>query len=134
MRENKANSNKAKSPVKRKSKLTNCGSRENQKRKKFLCDNFDEDEKEQLKKVDKKRTKCVITQRRKKKNIHKKRITKKKGKHDNLGNNQKEQLRKNEKRVKKVIHVNSGDEKRVYKKEEDKKEKIMITLMIVKKN
>ena len=133
MRENKANSNKAKSPVKRKSKFTNCGSRENQKRKKFLCDNFDEDEKEQLKKVDKKRTKCVITQRRKKKNIHKKRI-KKKGKHDNLGNNQKEQLRKNEKRVKKVIHVNSGDEKRVYKKEEDKKEKIMITLMIVKKN
>ena len=61
MRENKANSNKAKSPVKRKSKFTNCGSRENQKRKKFLCDNFDEDEKEQLKKVDKKRTKCVIT-------------------------------------------------------------------------
>ena len=80
MRENKANSNKAKSPVKRKSKFRNCGSRENQKRKMFLCDNFDGDEKEQLKKVDKKITKCVITQRKKKKEYSQKEDNKKKKK------------------------------------------------------
>ena len=73
-------SNKAKSPVKRKSKFTNCGSRENQKRKMFLCDNFDGDEKEQLKKVDKKITKCVITQRKKKKEYSQKEDNKKKKK------------------------------------------------------
>ena len=46
---------KVKYSVKRKSKFTNCSSRENdKKRKKFMCDNFGEDEKEQLKKIDKK--------------------------------------------------------------------------------
>ena len=59
----KTNSNKVKSPVKRKSKFTNRSSRENdKKRKKFVSDNFGEDEKVQLKKDDKKRKKemCVI--------------------------------------------------------------------------
>ena len=51
----KTSSSKVKSPVKRKSQLTNCSSRENdKKRKKFMRDNFGEDEKEQLKKDDKK--------------------------------------------------------------------------------
>ena len=51
----KTNSSKVKSPVKRKSKFTNGSSRENdKKRKKFMCDNFGEDEKEQLKKDGKK--------------------------------------------------------------------------------
>ena len=54
----KTNSNKVKSPVKRKSEFTNLSSRENDnKRKKFMHDNFVEDEKEPLKKVDKKRKK-----------------------------------------------------------------------------
>ena len=54
----KANSNKVKSPVKRKSKFTNHSSRENDnRRKKLLCDNFGENKKEQLKKVAKKRNK-----------------------------------------------------------------------------
>ena len=45
----KTNSNKVKSPVKRKSKFTNRSSREyDKKRKKFMGDNFGEDEKEQL--------------------------------------------------------------------------------------
>ena len=52
----KTSSIKVKSPVKRKSQLTNCSSRENdKKRKKFMRDNFGEDEKEQFKKGDKKR-------------------------------------------------------------------------------
>ena len=52
----KINSTKVKFPVKRKSKFTNRISRENdKKRKKFMRDNFGEDEKEQLKKDDKKR-------------------------------------------------------------------------------
>ena len=52
----KTNSSKVKSPVKRKSKFTNRGSRENDnKRKKFMRDNFGEDEKEHLKKDDKKK-------------------------------------------------------------------------------
>ena len=52
----KTSSSKVKSPVKRKSQLTNCSSRENdKKRKKFMRDNFGEDEKEQFKKGDKKR-------------------------------------------------------------------------------
>ena len=51
----KTSSSKVKSPVKRKSQLTYCSSRENdKKRKKFMRDNFGEDEKEQLKKDDKK--------------------------------------------------------------------------------
>ena len=51
----KINSNKVKSPVKRKSKFTNRGSRENnKKRKKFMRHNFGEDANEQLKKADKK--------------------------------------------------------------------------------
>ena len=53
--EEKTNSSKVKSPA-RKSKSTNGSSRENnKKRKKFMCDNFGEDEKEQLKKDHKKR-------------------------------------------------------------------------------
>ena len=77
----KTNSSKVKSPVKRKlKKFTNRSSREgDKKRKKFMSDDFGEDEKEQLKKVDKKeRKKCVITWRKKKKNIKKKRIIKEK--------------------------------------------------------
>ena len=47
----KTNLVRVKCPVKRKSKFTNHSSRENdKKRKKFMCDNFGEDEKEQLKK------------------------------------------------------------------------------------
>ena len=52
----KTYSNKVKSSVKRRSKFTNCSSRENdKKRKKFMGDNFGEDEKEQLKKLTKKK-------------------------------------------------------------------------------
>ena len=52
----KTSSIKVKSPLKRKSQFTNRSSRENdKKRKKFMRDNFGEDEKEQLKKDDKKR-------------------------------------------------------------------------------
>ena len=77
----KTNLNKVKAPVKRKSKFTNCRSTENyKKRKKFLCDNFGENETEQLKKVDKKRKKCVITSRKKKKNLKKRGYQKKKSK------------------------------------------------------
>ena len=44
----KTSSSKVKSPVKRKSQFTNRSSRENnKKRKKFMRDNFAEDEKEQ---------------------------------------------------------------------------------------
>ena len=51
----KNNPNKVKSPVKRKLKHTNCSSKENDKnRKMFMHDNFGEDEKEQLKKDNKK--------------------------------------------------------------------------------
>ena len=54
-------------------------SRENDKRKKFMRDNFSKDEKEQLKKDDKKeREKCVITLPKKQRNIKKTRITKEK--------------------------------------------------------
>ena len=77
----KTNSNKVKSPVKRKPKFTNRCSKENdKKRKKFIRDNFDEDEKEQLKKVDKNRKKEVCDNFEEKKNIQKKRITKAKKK------------------------------------------------------
>ena len=52
----KTSSIKVKSPLERKSQFTNRSSRENdKKRKKFMRDNFGEDEKEQLKKDDKKR-------------------------------------------------------------------------------
>ena len=54
--EEKTNSNEVKSPMKRKLKFTNHYSRENdKKRKKFMCDNFGKDEKQQSKKDDKKR-------------------------------------------------------------------------------
>ena len=78
----KTNSNKVKSPVKRKPKFTNRrSSKENdKKRKKFIRDNFDEDEKEQLKKVDKNRKKEMCDNFEEKKNIQKKRITKAKKK------------------------------------------------------
>ena len=46
----KNNSTKVKYPVKRKSKFTNCSSRENNKWKKFMRDNFEKDEKVQFKK------------------------------------------------------------------------------------
>ena len=72
----KTNSNKVKSPVKRKSEFTNCSSRENdKKKKKFMCNNFGEDEKEQLKKYDKKKNKekrnVQCPQWRKKENVKK---------------------------------------------------------------
>ena len=52
----KINSSKVKSPVNRKSKFTNRSFRENYKnRNKFMRDNFGEDEKEQLKKLTKKK-------------------------------------------------------------------------------
>ena len=52
----KTNSNKVISPVKRKSKFTNWSSREkDKKRKKFMRDSFGKDEKEQLKKMTKKK-------------------------------------------------------------------------------
>ena len=52
----KINSSNVKFLVKRKAKFTNRSSRENyKKRKKFMRDNFDEDQKQQLKKDDKKR-------------------------------------------------------------------------------
>ena len=67
----KTNSNKVKSPVKRKSEFTNRSSKENdKKRSKFMRDDFGEDEKEQLKKK-KERTKSVITLRKKKKILKK---------------------------------------------------------------
>ena len=67
----KTNSNKVKSPVKRKSEFTNRSSKENdKKRSKFMHDDFGEDEKQLKKKDDKKE--------RKKKNIKKKRIAKEK--------------------------------------------------------
>ena len=50
----KNNPNKVKSPVKRKLKHTNRSSKENDKRKTFMHDNFGEDEKEQLKRDNKK--------------------------------------------------------------------------------
>ena len=65
----KTNSSKLKSPVKRKSEFTNCSSRENDKKKKFMCNNFGEDEKEQLKKHDKKKQgkkKCAMPSMEKK--------------------------------------------------------------------
>ena len=67
--------------MKRKSKFTNRSSRENdKKRKKFMRDNFGEDEKEQLKKDGKKEREIRDNLEEKKKNIQKKRITKEKKK------------------------------------------------------
>ena len=76
----KSNISKVKSPVKRNSKFTNRSSRENdKKRKKFIRDNFDEDEKEQLKKDDKKRKREMRDNfEEEKKNIQNKRIPKEK--------------------------------------------------------
>ena len=72
------NSNKIKSPVKRKSKFKNCSFRENDKRRKrFMRDNLKEENKEYSRKVDNKR---------------------KKAKCDNLNDNQIKQLRIYEKR------------------------------------
>ena len=64
----------------------------------------------------------VITLREKK-NIQKKRITRKKAKHDNLDDNQKEQLRQYEKKMKKVMHVNFDEEKKEFMKKGDNKRK-----------
>ena len=69
----KINSNKFRSPVKRKSNFTNHSSREyDKKRKKLMRDSFGEDEKEQFKKMIKKeRKKCVITLRKNKRKLKK---------------------------------------------------------------
>ena len=84
-------------------------SRENDKRKKFMRDNFSKDEKEQLKKDDKKeREKCVITSRKKKKKDNKRKTPKR----DNLDDSEKEQLRKYKKEGKKVMRHDLDDEKR----------------------
>ena len=56
----KTNSSKVKSLSKRKSKFTSRCSRGKDKRKKFMHDNFGEDEKEQLKNKDKKRKKEML--------------------------------------------------------------------------
>ena len=77
----KTNSSKVKSPVKRKSKFTNCSSRENDKKmKKFMHDNFGEDKKEQLKKDGKKRKRemCDNLQEEKKRVFKKREYQKKK--------------------------------------------------------
>ena len=69
----KTNSNKVKSPVKRKSELTNRSSKENdKKRSKFMRDDFGEDEKEQLKKKRKNKIRDNLEE-------EKKRILKKRG-------------------------------------------------------
>ena len=73
-----SNSNKIKSPVKRNSKFANRSFRENDKRRKrFMCDNLEEENKEYSRKMDNKR---------------------KKAKCDNLNDNQIKQLRIYEKR------------------------------------
>ena len=66
--------------MKRRSQFTNRSSRENdKKRKKFMRDNFGEDEKEQLKKDHKKGKREICDNLEEKKmNIQKKRITKEK--------------------------------------------------------
>ena len=106
----KTNSSKVKSPVKKNSKFTNHSSRESdKKRKKFMHDNFGKDEKDQLKKDDKKeREKCVITSRKKKKKDNKRKTPKR----DNLDDSEKEQLRKYKKEGKKVMRHDLDDEKR----------------------
>ena len=65
----KTNSNKVKSPVKTKSKFTNRNSTKNDKIKKFMCDTFGEDGKEQKMMTKKERKKCVITSRNKRQRI-----------------------------------------------------------------
>ena len=68
--EEKPDPSKVKSSVKRKSTFTNFSSKENdKKRKKLMCDNISDKEKERLKKI----------------------ITKEKTKRDNLDDNEKEQ-------------------------------------------
>ena len=93
------NSNKVRSPIKRKSKLTNRSFRENYKRmKKFMRDNI----------------------RKKKKNIQEKWITiEKKAKHDNLDDNQMKQLRIYEKIFKKVMCDNLDDNEKEHLRKED---------------
>ena len=134
----KTSSSKVKSPVKRKSQLTNCSSRENdKKRKKFMRDNF-EDEKEQLKKDDKKRkTEMRDNLEEEKKEYSKKEDNKrKKAKRDNFNDFEKEQLRKYEKEGKKVLRHNLDDKKKEHLKKEDnkRKKKSVITSMLMKKN
>ena len=79
--------------MKRKSKFTNHSFRENdKKRNRLICDNFGEDEKEQLKKIG-----------NKKKEDNKR----KKERRDNLDDSEKKkQLRKYEKEVKQVMRDN----------------------------
>ena len=98
--EEKPNPSKFKSPVKRKPKFINRSSKENdKKRKKLMCDNISDEEKERLKKI----------------------ITKEKTKRDNLDDNEKEQLRKYEKIKKKAILDNLGDEQKEHLKVQDNK-------------
>ena len=97
-----SNSNKVRSPMKRKSKFTNQRFRENDRRKKFMWDNLKEEKKEYSRKMDNKI---------------------KKTKHDNLDDNQIKPLRIYEKKVNKAMHVNLDDEKKEYIKKEDNKRK-----------
>ena len=72
----KTNSSKVESPVKRKSKFTNGSSRESdKKRKKFMCDNFGEDE---IQKRWQTMRQMRDNLKEEKKNFQKKRITKEK--------------------------------------------------------
>ena len=93
------NSNKVRSPIKRKSKLTNRSFRENYKRmKKFMRDKI----------------------RKKKKNIQEKMDNnRKKAKRDNLDDNQIKQLRIYEKNLKKVMRDDLDDNEKEYLRKED---------------
>ena len=93
------NSNKVRSPIKRKSKLTNRSFRENYKRmKKFMRDKI----------------------RKKKKNIQEKMdFNRKKAKRDNLDDNQIKQLRIYEKNLKKVMRDDLDDNEKEHLRKED---------------
>ena len=93
------NSNKVRSPIKRKSKLTNRSFRENYKRmKKFMRDKI----------------------RKKKKNIQEKMDNnRKKAKRDNLDDNQIKQLRIYEKNLKKVMRDDLDDNEKEHLRKED---------------
>ena len=93
------NSNKVRSPIKRKSKLTNRSFRENCKRmKKFMRDKI----------------------RKKKKNIQEKMDNnRKKAKRDNLDDNQIKQLRIYEKNLKKVMRDDLDDNEKEHLRKED---------------
>ena len=78
-----------------------------------MRESFGEDEKEQLKKVDKKRKKEMRDNLEEEQEYSKKEDSKrKKAKYDNLDDYQKDQLRQYEKGVKKVVCVNFADDKK----------------------